>query len=232
MYTPREVVDAKISDIRLPQSDEWELRLVVWETRGVPPPVNSNSISMYVTGEMAYKKLDGTWAPDQYLSTDTHYDVRTGMGLFNWRMKFALEVPCKFPRLNLKVWSTEWLSINPNEAVGVAVIDLDFLASLALAKNDDVAIERPRTLVKIVANGGIPRGELDIQISLVRRRVAIADPVGLGRDAPNKDPFLPEPKRESFGWGTFFRSFSLYRCLCCLILLAIPAVALAAVFAK
>jgi hypothetical protein len=232
MYTPREVVDAKIADIRLPRSDEWELRLVIWETRGVPPPLNSNSISLYVTGEMMYKKLDNTWAGEQYLSTDTHYNVRTGAGLFNWRMKFDLQVPCKFPRLNLKVWSTEWLSIAPNEAVGVAIVDLDFLASLALAKRDDIPIERPRTLVKIITSGGTPRGELDIQISLVRKRIAMEDPVGLGRELPNKDPFLPEPKRENFGFFAFLKSFSLYRCLCCLILLAIPAVALAAVFAK
>lgn len=79
------------------------MRLVIWETKGVPPPDNSNSISMYVTGELSYKNEDGTWSEEQYHSTDTHYSVKSGQGLFNWRMKFKFKVPCRFPRLTLKV---------------------------------------------------------------------------------------------------------------------------------
>jgi len=85
----------------------------------------------------------------QLQSTDTHYYVKNGNGLFNWRMKFKFDVPCRYPRLTFKVWSTEWLSLSPNQAVGVAVIDLDFLVAIAAAHSGDDPIERARTLVRL-----------------------------------------------------------------------------------
>ena len=33
--------------------------------------------------------------------TDTHTGSEDGLGEFNWRMKFPLVIPCKFPRLRI-----------------------------------------------------------------------------------------------------------------------------------
>jgi hypothetical protein len=118
------------------------------------------------------------------------------------RMKFNFDVPCRYPRLTLKVWSTEWLSLQPNQVVGVAIIDLDFLVAIAAAHaGGEEPVERPRTLVKLTQDGGASRGEVDLQISMVPIKRALENPVGMGREPPNKDPFLPEPKREEFSWG-------------------------------
>ena len=132
------------------------------------------------------------------------------------------------------MWSPEGLSISPNEAVGVAVLDLDFLLNLARAKghDDDAPIERQRTLVKLTQDGGVPRGVLEVEVSLMRKGAAAVAPVGLGREPPNRDPFLPEPVREVWTWGQIFAGISPYRILCCLIILAVPAIALAVVFTK
>lgn len=32
-------------------------------------------------------------------STDVHYGSKEGRGLYNYRFKFNVEVPCQFPRL-------------------------------------------------------------------------------------------------------------------------------------
>ena len=222
MYTPHECQQAVITDIRIPPEEEYELRVVIWESQNVPPVEGSNSISMYVTGEVNYKQGD-SFTPVQYCSTDTHYWVKAGnAGLFNWRMKFNLSSPCKFPRLTLKVWSTDFITVYPSNAVGVATIDLDFLLALAASSNED-KIERQRTLVKLTQDAGsADRGDLDIQLTICKKRYAEANMVGLGREDPNKDPFLPEPKRET--WFNLFGGGMTWTKLCIIFfLIAIPA---------
>ena len=222
MYDPFEAVNAKVTDIRMPKTDMWELRLVIWETRNVPPPDDQNYISMYVTTELSYRGMDGKWRPDQYQSTDTHWWVDNGVGSFNWRKKFQLEVPCRYPRLTFKVWQTDFFTVSPDQVAGTATVDIDFLAAIAHAWESDEPYERPRMLVKLTQDRGTAqRGDLEVQISLVREKVAQSDPVGLAREPPNKDPFLPEPKRKSF-WAMFMGSNSLYRVLCCFLIIAIP----------
>ena len=51
---------------------------------------------------------DGAVHEEQYFETDSHTGLKDGRGIFNFRMKFALQAPCKFPRLKLKVWE-RWL---------------------------------------------------------------------------------------------------------------------------
>ena len=77
-------------------------------------------------------------------------------------------------------------------------------------------------IVKLTQDRGTAqRGDLEVQISLVREKIAQSDPVGFARDLPNKDPFLPEPKRKSF-WAMFMKSGGCGRILCCLLLICIP----------
>lgn len=39
------------------------------------------------------------------------------------------------------------------------------------------------------------QGRIELTVELVPAAEAAANPVGLGRDEPNRDPMLPEPKR-------------------------------------
>jgi hypothetical protein len=44
------------------------------------------------------------WSQDEISkTTDTHMNSKDGYGVFNWRMKFDISVPCEFPRLKFEV---------------------------------------------------------------------------------------------------------------------------------
>ena len=44
------------------------------------------------------------WSQDEITkTTDTHMNSKDGYGVFNWRMKFDISVPCEFPRLKFEV---------------------------------------------------------------------------------------------------------------------------------
>ena len=114
-----------IHDIRMPEPEPFEVRVVVWETRRVPNLEEHSALDMYVTGELEYQmsgSRDGEWAPAQWHSTDVHYGVRTGTGLFNWRMVYDIDSPCRFPRLKMMIWNRDYLSAN--DAMGEAIIDI------------------------------------------------------------------------------------------------------------
>jgi len=215
MYTPEESVNAPVVDIRVPKTEEWELRLVVWETRRVPIVEDMNYANLWVSGELFYEGLDGKkHFNDESYETDTHTGLKDGRGIYNYRMKFSMEAPCKFPRLLLKVFSRHFVS---SKVVGESSIDISWLMREASISNADF-IDRPRSWVGLThsSTGLELRGELDIQMSLVRKKYADEHPVGNAQDPPNENPYLPEPPRESF-FAAVFRSVGWGKSLCCII---------------
>jgi hypothetical protein len=52
--------------------------------------------------------------------TDTHLGSEDGNGVFNWRMKFPLTIPCPFPRLRFTVYDFE--TLGADESLGECVI--------------------------------------------------------------------------------------------------------------
>ena len=89
---------------------------------------------MYITGELQFKDFNMTVPTNQSTSTDVHGGVRGGVGLFNWRMKFDIAIPCKYPRLNMMLWNQDYLSAN--DAMGIACIDLHGLVKYAVLSFD------------------------------------------------------------------------------------------------
>ena len=52
--------------------------------------------------------------------TDTHMGSEDGHGIFNWRMKFPLEIPCAFPRLKFLIY--DFNAFSSSDAIGTCVI--------------------------------------------------------------------------------------------------------------
>jgi hypothetical protein len=54
--------------------------------------------------------------------TDTHMGSKDGNGVFNFRIKLPLFVPCSFPRLTFYVYDMQ--SFGSDEAIGECVMSL------------------------------------------------------------------------------------------------------------
>jgi hypothetical protein len=198
IYEPSLAVDIPVVPIAPPKVTEWEMRVVVWEARKVPRLRDKRSMNMYVVGEFLYfSSEDSTRGPQQLHETDVHDGVRDGNGKFNWRMKYAVQVPCKHPRLRVQVYDHDMFSLD-----GFAcetIINLETLFREALLSQNEV--KRPKKHFRLSASNhiGETRGEIDLQINLMPASQAEKNPVGNARDKPNEDPFLGEPERKRSG---------------------------------
>lgn len=76
--------------------EEYEIRLIIWETRDVPLVDNFKSVDILVR---VFFDPDGWTGNEIVKETDTHFTSKDGRGIFNYRLKFPLETPCEFPRL-------------------------------------------------------------------------------------------------------------------------------------
>jgi len=139
--------------------------------------------------------------------TDVHYRSEDGKGMFNWRMVFPLTLPCKFPRLKIQLWDKDLL--NPNDVISEATLDLRGFYKRAYKGVRDASGSNVRYGIdtQYVAMGhpnynGV-QGRCEMSVELLTDEEAKKRPVGLGRDAPNVDPFLAEPDRPKTSFGPF-----------------------------
>ena len=98
-------------DIRLPTQRQFEIRLIIWETRNIPSDdPNDPNIDMYCKA-----RLTGS---DDWQTTDTHLRAKKGIGSFNYRMKFPVMLPPKpsdvdgWGCLFLQIYDFDLLSAN------------------------------------------------------------------------------------------------------------------------
>lgn len=84
--------------------------MIVWRTRGViSGDYLSDMNDLYIT----------SWVEgEQPQSTDVHWRCKGGKGSFNWRMKFRVKYPCKFPYLQMQMWDQDLFKYNDCLAQG------------------------------------------------------------------------------------------------------------------
>lgn len=104
--------------------DEYEVRLVIWETRDVPPP-NGSVMSAQIRASYT---PDGLSTNPIMKETDTHQGCKDGRAVFNWRMIFRIGRD-EFPRLTLQIFD---VGLAGSEAIGELTLDLR--ASIKLLK--------------------------------------------------------------------------------------------------
>lgn len=156
--------------------------MVVWETKNIPL-TDGDSVDIFVKCT-----FDPTgWSEDEVTKmTDTHMHSKDGRGVFNWRMKFDLTVPCDFPRLKFQVLDA---GVMGDEAIGETTLSLKNTIK-KLRKEGQVSV--PKSYVTFI-NPTDPeeeRGLMLFQIEILAKDDAKADPVGEAQDEPNKNPFL------------------------------------------
>lgn len=195
--------------IPLPAPEDFELRLVVFETRTLRRGNVVRATDAYF--RVALRGHDGA---EQLQESDVHYGVLDGNARFNWRFKYSLRLPLGSRRsldgiyLDLQVW--DHALTGEGEMIAGSRVNLSKLARDAWLGRDwlkeresSVKYEKvgQRLWLGLVSGGGAanvsatPAGDVAISIQLMPAEVAAKRPAGFGRDQPNRNPVLPEPAR-------------------------------------
>ena len=184
---------------------EFEVRLVVWETKNVEIKDWEGTSDIYCRAFFGNdKKTDKR--------TDTHYRSMDGKGSFNYRLKYDIKYPGDASVLNLQVWDADLFS--SNDFIGDASLNL------ALPLEDCTMTDKQITLnkkyyesflkdymndgeleyydqdsfwIKMKDKQGHPNGEMRIEITILPKDKAESYQNGEGRTEPNHSPFLPPP---------------------------------------
>ncbi|KAL0239216.1 hypothetical protein PCE1_004907 [Barthelona sp. PCE] len=174
-------------DLTPPKPILTEVRVVVWNTRNVVFKEKDHSdiiISADLMGQDHVSRQN----------SDTNWRSLDGKGFFNWRYVFNnVPVPTKHCRLRLQLWDRDMLS--RNESIAEAVVDLQQILRKYRHQRSRLGVSR-QWITLLHPNTGLePQGEVEIEMCIMDQDEAIMNPVGLGRQAPNDDPYLPEPDR-------------------------------------
>ncbi|GFE54857.1 C2 domain-containing protein [Babesia ovis] len=165
------------------EQSEYELRVVIWDVRGVPLDGNS-ALSLFVRG--SFQIADGE---DLVEDTDIHYNSRDGTAVFNWRFKFPIRIPSDFSFLKLQIHTSNLLGVS--DLIGECEIDLRNDYSKIRKRSGPFHCKKFWVDCLHPAHGNQSRGQIGIEFSVLSESEAKLFAVGKGREAPNKDPFLP-----------------------------------------
>ena len=173
------------------QEEKFEVRLIIWETREVPPP-NGSVMSAQIRA--SYERT-GLSEDPEVKETDVHAGCKTGRAVFNWRMKFQIGND-EFPRLKLQIFDT---GLAGAEAIGETTLNL--ANSIKLLKKVGT-LEDKKIWVQFSnpQKPDTPSGYCLIQLQVKHEADAENEPVGEAQDEPNKDPVLKRPT-EGRSWG-------------------------------
>jgi len=190
LFTPEEAKLNPPEDIKPPLPLQYELRVIIWETKEVTfKDKNMSDIFVAVYPEGQKPQM-----------TDVHWRSENGQGLFNWRMKFPITVPCPNPRLKIQVWDKDIL--NPNDAICEANLNLrSFFMKAWKNKSDRETLDKEWIMMTHSSEPGKPQGHVLVSLDIMTLEEAKRRPAGFGRGEPNDNPPLPKPDRPETSWN-------------------------------
>ena len=189
-----------------PQPENLQVRIVLWRTRGIPNAPDEDQSHQGVSVFM--QNLDPQ-------ASDTHYGSQDGTGTFNWRFVLNPVVPTDDASVRIQLQHRPLVGFSN---VPIGEVSLDLSQELAAVRKTRRGIDLPRAWVPLShpAFIGKLRGMIEIQVRIVTVEESRSFPVGIGREAPNQDPFLDgdDPHlvqhRNVLGNTSFGRSLSRF----------------------
>eukprot|EP00495_Collosphaeridae_sp_1-RS-2012_P002471 TRINITY_DN2131_c0_g1_i2.p1 TRINITY_DN2131_c0_g1~~TRINITY_DN2131_c0_g1_i2.p1 ORF type:complete len:137 (-),score=16.37 TRINITY_DN2131_c0_g1_i2:944-1354(-) len=121
-------------NIKPPPPVPYEMRVIIWRCRDVTIKDDWTGMNdLYITGTL---DLPGI----KRQQTDLHYRSKRGVGNFNWRMKFPVDLPVKRPpRFRLAIWDKDYFSAN--DSICEANLSLAGLFKKAFTNKDRVQMK-------------------------------------------------------------------------------------------
>ena len=140
IMTPEQATAFPPDDVALPPKQMFEVRVVIWKTKNVPPLDSLEGMS-----DLFVKCWPEGCKPQE---TDTHWRCKKGNASFNWRLLFDVELghntrAMKFPYLHLQLWDRDILKWN--DCAGEGTIDLGKFYRKAYKNNVAIKLfEKPK----------------------------------------------------------------------------------------
>ena len=195
---PIKDIDAiKSWDINPRPATEVELRLVVWDVVDMPTLDMEDTSDLFVSASLPNFNLSQR--------TDVHYRSQTGFGSFNWRIIFKMKIDHntrnEMYKMSLRVFDRDIFAENDFaadaqinfEALVANVLENEGKDSLSNETDKSLIIKVPLHVTKKVVSDLLDP-HIRISLDVVSKIYAEQRPVGLGRDQPNQEPFLPPPE--------------------------------------
>ena len=196
--------DAKTIPVEMlmrPKPEDYEIRLIVWKCEGVPRGENP-TVDVYFQAQFA----PHGWLEDsEKKETDAHLGSTDGHGLFNYRLKFNVTLPCSFPRLRLM--AVNFHAFGSDNKISEIVIDMTS-GFRKLMKEGSLKWEEKWVQLHLPNKPATDGGRVLISIYIITKSEAEAKPVGEGQDEPNRDPELEAPE-EGRGISDFLKGTGL-----------------------
>jgi len=186
---------------------EFELRMVIWNTRDIRMPEEKDRDSEVDQKMYATANFNGEYGNDIIKDTDTAWFSGSGMAEWNWRMKWRLRLPCQVPRIKLSMWSDA--VVGDAEAIGECNYSLQPFFEQSLRDRKPVS-HRPQQWIPLTHPNypGVALGEICVEFWLLTAIEADKAPVGEAQNEPNQDPFLPNPHRNAPPWAVGSRGLA------------------------
>lgn len=136
----------------------------------------------------------------------------------------ASPLALRVPRVRLRVWQEGGIFADP-VPLSESILDLAPMVRECHAQQGSVQV--PRTWAGTRATGvpGSAAGQVELEASCLPGVLADARPVGVGRDAPNRDPFLREPRvpEQKTVWEQFLETLRyVLGWILCLVVVIVP----------
>ncbi|PHJ19661.1 c2 domain-containing [Cystoisospora suis] len=183
-------------------------RVIVWGARNL----SFKSIGKEYVDAMVRCTLDCTsYRGSQPASqqTDVHYFSKTGSAIFNWRMVFSrIAMPVSTCILQIAAYDFR----NIGQPAFIGEVNLELRRYLERVANTLNAIDVDSELRLINRSKETPDvgsfGYVQVTLQFLSQSEATSKAVGLGRDAPNRDPRLTTPQ-EGRKWEDVLGSLGL-----------------------
>jgi len=226
IMTPEEAASHPKIEISPPLPRNFELRMVIWNTKDVTFK-DAKMSDIFVVGYIEGKEPQ---------KTDIHWRSENGEGMFNWRMVFPVTLPYKNSRLKIQIWDKDLL--NPNDVIAEASLNLRGFFKKAFKDHDKTTHSIDKQFITLThPNFPGPQGRVEISVDLILEEEARKNPVGLGRSDPNHSPHLPPPDRPETSFNPLnpfsYLSKVMWKnnkgkviciCICILIVVLIPVI--------
>ena len=123
LLTPSEARAFPPVKIERPRSGDYEVRVIVWRTEDVlsmdTTGLNDLYVVAYVSGQEGMRQ-----------ASDTHWRSKNGRGSFNWRFKFDVKLPMKYPYLTLQLFDKD--VVKYNDFIAARTLSLAYYFEAAL----------------------------------------------------------------------------------------------------